>query len=342
MIRTPTTLIVGAGANREIEMPDGREMLNRIAAGFDFDRLGTQVQTRDMVALAEIFEKVAPKLETTAEELQQGGRTIRTAAAVSPSVEAILEQLADNPHAIAAGKIALVYYTLQAEAKSTLAPEPREPGELPLRGQENWLFRIGMMMVSGVPRSQLADCFYKLSIVSFTYDRSIEHFLPWVLTMAYDMDIEEAQQEVGLRLRIVHPLGTAGRLPWQDDEKPKVGWGDELTENYGELATMIQTASQRSSDPRYASYLRSEIEQGRRLAFLGFDFDPMKTGLLFEEAAGHNPDVFAALTGFEPAEREAIARLIINNTGLEDSERLIAREASSYEILRDNAAFLES
>ncbi|MEM7689572.1 MAG: hypothetical protein AAF291_11170 [Pseudomonadota bacterium] len=108
MIRTETTLVVGAGANCEIEMPDGAEMLARIAAGFDFDRLGTEIQTRDMVALARIFENNAERLGTSYENLLDAGRTIKQASRVTTSIDAVLEQYgSDNPDVISAGKIAL-------------------------------------------------------------------------------------------------------------------------------------------------------------------------------------------------------------------------------------------
>ncbi len=60
MIRTKTTLVIGAGAGAEIELPDRRELLNKVAQGFDFSRLGTELQTRDMQILASHFEKFPP------------------------------------------------------------------------------------------------------------------------------------------------------------------------------------------------------------------------------------------------------------------------------------------
>ncbi|MEO0699885.1 MAG: hypothetical protein AAFY81_09240, partial [Pseudomonadota bacterium] len=140
MIRTETTLVIVAGANCEIDRPDGAELLSRIAAGFDFDRLGSELQTRDMVALAQIFEENASRLKTTYESMLDAGRTIKQASRVTTSIDAVLEQYgSDNPDVIAAGKIALAYYTLQNEQKSTLALAPRDAGDLPLRGTENWL-----------------------------------------------------------------------------------------------------------------------------------------------------------------------------------------------------------
>ena len=129
MIRSKTTLVVGAGASCEIEVPDGREMLSKIAQGFDFARLGSDLQTRDMVMLARHFDKFGRQMGATREKLMEAGGAIRTSSRVGTSIDAILEQFNTDPLVIAAGKMAIVYYTLQAEARSPLSLEPRDAGD---------------------------------------------------------------------------------------------------------------------------------------------------------------------------------------------------------------------
>ena len=174
MIRTDTTLIIGAGANREIEMPDGPELLAKIAAGFEFERLDSEVKSRDLVNFSILFQRCADQLDISYDDLVAGAMAIRDATLVSTSIDAILEQYGHDPAVVAAGKLAIVYYTLQGESKSTMAFEPRGPGELPLRGTDNWLFQLGQVIVKGVPRAKAEECFEKLSIVCFNYDRAIE------------------------------------------------------------------------------------------------------------------------------------------------------------------------
>lgn len=342
MIRTDTTLIVGAGANREIEMPDGPDLLAKIAAGFEFDRLNSEVKSRDLVALAHLFERVAEALDTTYDELVRGATAIREATLVTSSIDAILEQYGHDRAVVAAGKLAIVYYTLQAESKSTLAPEPRSAGELPLRGQDNWLFHLGQLIVKGVPRSKADECFEKLSIVCFNYDRSIEHYLPYVVERAFGMSIEEAQELVSGRLRIVHPYGVAGRLPWQGDEENAAPWGAEDPENIVRLSKRIFTASQRAASRQFRSYLRAEMSRGKRLGFLGFGFDPMNVAMLFDELEHDNPDMLISLVGIGDVEQKAILRLIYRLTGITDQELITLENLKAFELLRDYGRFLES
>lgn len=343
MIRTETTLVIGAGANCEIEMPDGAELLTRIGAGFDFERLGTQLQTRDMAALAGIFEASAERLGTTYEGLIEGGSTIKQATRVATSIDAVLEQYgSDNPNVIAAGKIALAYYTLQAEDKSTLGLEPRDAGDLPLRGTENWLFQLGQLITKGVPRAKADQCFDNLSIVCFNYDRSIEHFMPWVLTMAFGMPMEEARSLVSTHLRIVHPYGCPGRLPWMSGAGSPCEWGDDAPEDWLAVAKGIHTASERVRDKRFSSFLLAEIAHGKRLGFLGFGFDPMNTSMLFDRAPIHDPDVMVALTGFGAGTKKAVHHILKRNMGVKNPDRIQIEDMKAYQLLRDNGLFLET
>lgn len=342
MIRTDTTLIIGAGANREIEMPDGPELLSKIAAGFEFERLQSDVKSRDLVNFAHLFERVADELGMTYDELVAGATAIREATLVSTNIDAILEQYGHDPAVQAAGKLAIVYYTLQAEAKSTLAPEPRTPGELPLRGSENWLFQLGQLIVKGVPRAKADECFEKLSIVCFNYDRAIEHYLPYVVQRAFGMSIEEAWELVAGRLRIVHPYGVAGRLPYQGDEDIGAPWGENDPENMVTLSRRIYTASQRAASRQFQSYLRAEMSRGRRLGFLGFGFDPMNVAMLFNELEHDNPDMLISLVGIGETEQKAILRLIHRLTGITDDSLITLENMKAFELLRDYGRFLES
>lgn len=342
MIRSSTTLIVGAGASCEIELPDGRELLSRMAQGFDFARLGTQVQTRDMQTFAALFERLGPDLDASRQQLIEAGETLRTAARIGSSIDAILEQLGDDPGTLAVGKLAIVHYILQAESRSPLLPEPRDPGDLPLRGQENWLFQLGRMITSGVPRTRAEDCFDNLFIICFNYDRSIQHYLPYVLEMAFAMPLDEARQLVGARLSIVHPYGNAGRLPWEPGEGANVDWAVHEPENILDLSRGIVTFGERMQDRALVTGVRAAIAESSRLCFLGFGFDPMNMAFLFDKPLDRDPDMMATVTGLADQAREAVLRLLERRTGLARDGRISLSDTRCYQFMRDNALFLES
>lgn len=342
MIRSKTTLVIGAGASCEIEMPDGREMLSKIAQGFDFTRLGGELQTRDMQMLATHFDKFARRIGSKREDLMRAGMKIRTSARVGSSIDSILEQHNQDQLVMAAGKLAIIYYTLQAEARSPLQLEPREQGDLPLRGTENWLFQLGRLITSGVPRNKAEQCFDNLSIICFNYDRSIQHYLPYVVAMAFGMDLIEARQLVGAKLNIVHPYGNAGRLPWQPGESPDVDWGNEEPWNLQNLVKEIYTASDRMNNRTFVTGLHSALAGSKKIAFLGFGFDPQNVDFLFDYSLSHDPDVLAAVTGLEEPTKNAIYRMLKRRTGIEDDGLISVLDMRCFQFMRDYALFLES
>lgn len=342
MIRTDTTLIVGAGANREIEMPDGPELLNKIASGYEFERLNADVKSRDLITLANLFQDIERDVGHSYDELVRGAVAIRDAVLVSTSIEEVIEQYAHDAAVHAAAKVAIVYYTMQAESKSTLAAEPRAEGELPLRGTENWLFQLGQLIIKGVPRSKAEKCFDQLSIIAFTYDRAIEHYLPWVIQRAFGMSYEEACQLVDTRLRIVHPYGVVGALPWQGGDDGTVGWGEEEPANIALLSKRIVTASELDGSAEFKSYLQGEMAHARRIGFVGFGFEPINTAMLFDGFEQGDPDLLANLVDVGGVQQKAILRMVEALSGITDESRISLENMKAFELLRDYGRFLES
>lgn len=335
-------MVIGPGAGLEIELPDKRELLTKMAAGFDFARLGSELQTRDMVLLVRYFENVASLIGTTEGKLREGGQAIRTAARVGHSVDAVLEQHSHDPAVMVAGKLALIFYVLQGESRSPLMREPRDPEDLPLRGTENWLFQLGRLITSGVPRNQVDKAFDNLSIINFNYDRSVQHYLPWVVSMAFGMTLAEARQLVGAKLNITHPFGNIGRLPWEPGEGPEVDWANEEPGNLHNLIEEVQTGSERLRNRQYVTAVQAALAGSEKIVFLGFDFDPQTIDFLFDNAYSHNPDVIAAVQGMNEVSLKAVGRLLRRRTGIEDERLISVLDMRCYHFMRDYALFLES
>ena len=342
MIRTKTTLLVGAGASCELQFPDGRELLARIAAGFDFQRLGGPLETPDIAAMDEHLTVIAKKARVKKAALVEAGHTIRSAARLSSSIDAILEQHGDNPMVLAVGKLAVTHYTLDAEANSPLGPEPKDPGDLPVRGMENWLFQLSRQVVDGVPRAEAERCLDNLHIVCFNYDRAIEQYLPWALHMAFGMQVTEAQALVAERLKITHPYGTPGRLDWQKGSAPIAEWGDTEPEDLHAVVEQIHTLSERGAQRGFRRQVQTELAAGKRLVFLGFGFDAMNCAMLFEAPLEHNPDILVTMPAASETQRAAVMRLFRRQAGVKDESLVTIENLRAWQLMRDYAPFLES
>lgn len=342
MIRTKTTLIVGAGASCELQFPDGKELLARIAAGFDFQRLGTDLESADIADMSALIGQIAKKARVKKKALMEAAQLIRSASRLTPSIDAILEQYGDNPMALAVGKLAIAHYTLGLEANGPMDEEPRDPGDLPLRGTENWLFQLARMIVNGVPRTRADNCFDNLSIICFNYDRSIEHYLPWALHMSFGMSLTEARALVAEKLRIIHPFGTPGQLEWQSGDHPIANWGDTKPEDFPAVVEQIHTSSERHDQRGYMRKIQSEIVQGKRLVFLGYGFDPMKSAMLFDAPIEHNPDVLVTLPGASESERSAVMRALKQQMNIRNERYITIEDMRAWQLLNDYAPLIES
>lgn len=345
MIITPTTLVVGAGAGTELSLPSSEELLVKIGQGFDFARLGTATQSRDTALLAQYMGKLAERAGIPDEEVKRAAGRLHTAAKFARSIDGLLEQHDTDPLVAACGKVAIVHFLCQAEAKSILRLTPRAVGDLPIQGTETWLFQLGQLVTSGVPRSQVERCLDRLSIVSFCYDRSVEHFLPHALHMAFGMALEEAQGLVAARLRIVHPYGTIGRLPWQPaaqvDGDAEAEWGTEYPANIHNLAAGLRSPGEALRDTALLDWTRATIGAAHRLAFLGFGFQSQNLRMLLGEGASV-PEVLATGWGLSPISTAALARILLARCGLAEAGALQIAAQRAHELMRDYALLLES
>lgn len=342
MIRSKTTIIVGAGASAELQMPSGLELIGRVAQGFDFSRFGTEMQSRDSVMLGQYLSKLGSRLGSSEEKLTQAADRIRIACKLCSSIDNLLEQYSDDPLITACAKLAVVHYISQAEAKSILRLTPRVPGDLPVQGADNWLYQLAMLVTSGVSRSRVEKCFDDLTIISFNYDRSIEHFMPHALVMAYGMSLKEAQQLVNLKLHVIHPYGTIGRLPWQGGDQPDSEWATERPWNIHNLASNIRTASEAQRDQMSLRTIRAAVSNAKRLVFLGFGFQPQNIDLLIDYGLSHDPEVMATTWEMSPLIKDMVLRMLRRKTGIEKDELIMMVDQRAFDLIRNFMMLLES
>ncbi len=342
MIRTKTTFVVGAGASCELQLPSGDELLSRVAAGLDYSRFGSELQTRDTILLSRYLAKMAERTGKGEEPLQQAAERIRNASKISRSIDAIIDQNDHDPFVGQCAKLAMVHFICQAEARSTLRLTPRIEGELPIQGTDNWLVYLGQLITTGVPRSKIESCFDNVSIISFNYDRSIEHFLPHAMVLSHGVPLKEAQRIVAAKLKIIHPFGTIGRLPWQTGEASDVEWGTEQPWNILNLVSQIRTASDLLRDHQALMALRAAVTGGKRLAFLGFGFSPQNVDLLIDYSLSHEPEVLFTLHEMSAANENSVIRMMRRKTAIERDDLFMVSNGKAFELMRDYSILLES
>jgi hypothetical protein len=342
MIRTKTTLVVGAGASAEMQMPSSAELLERIAAGYDFYRFGGERMSKDSSALLRYLNKLGERPGSSLDKLYAATERLRVATRLGQMIDTIIDQNDDNPLVTLCGKLAVMHFICQGEAKASLRPAPKVEGELPLLIGDYWLVELGRLITNGVPRSKVERCFENLSIVSFNYDRSIEHFLPYALMTAYGMTLVEAQRIVAAKLNIVHPYGTIGRLPWQKGEGPDVEWGNDAPWNMISLLSGLRTHSELMGDRNALTEVRGAMLKSQRVVFMGFGYHPQNLDVLIDGTFSHNPEVLAAVHQLSAPSQKTVVRMLRRKLGLTAEDKLMVINSRCQEFMRDYNMLLES
>lgn len=182
MITKPTVLILGAGASAPYGFPVGtqlwEELCDKLKTGYLYDFLLSNEFSSDDILN---FRK----------NLFESGKT---------SVDAFLEHRTEF---LDIGKLAIARVLTSYEESETLYDT----------GEDKWYkFLYEKMNV----RSFEEFANNKISIITFNYDRSIEHFLFNSLKNTYGKSNEECAREIS-KIKIIHLHGRLGYLPWQDN-----------------------------------------------------------------------------------------------------------------------------
>jgi hypothetical protein len=127
-----------------------------------------------------------------------------------------------------------------------------------------------------VPITEVERIFDNCAIITFNYDRGIEHFLYHALQSYYYVTPEKAAELVK-KLKVHHAYGTVGNLPWQSQaDSTPFGKGDGFPGIVGQrlldLASHIRTYTEQVEDNDELMALRQEIQDAHTVVFLGFAY----------------------------------------------------------------------
>ena len=121
------------------------------------------------------------------------------------------------------------------------------------------------------------------TFVVFNYDRCVEHFLFLGLQNYYGINDGAAAELVGY-LRIFHPYGTVGALPWSKGETNIAFGGVPSARQLLDLASQLKTFTE-GTDPKSSDIrsLRDSLSDATVVLFLGFSYHKMNLQLLKAE-----------------------------------------------------------
>ena len=114
----------------------------------------------------------------------------------------------------------------------------------------------------------------KVSIVTFNYDRSLEHYLMNALMNTFNRAEVDVAQVLN-KIEIIHVHGALGKLPWQPgDGSTSVQYGIATNPSQIKVASScIKVLREGQNDGPEFTRARQLLRDARRVHFLGFGFN---------------------------------------------------------------------
>jgi hypothetical protein len=280
MFDKPTVLVIGAGAGFDIEMPLGDSLAGKIAAAADF-YIADGGYKRGDVRIATALQQMGDW-----ERFLTAGRMIASGIQYSKSIDNYVHTHSDKADVKTVAKLAIVQTILDAEKGCHIALEPEiHPPRFrdEVRAYSSWLTDFFTVLQDGVVEARnLDDIFENLTIVNFNYDRCIEHFLFHVMQRLYPSKGEGYLTELmNAKLKIIHPYGVVGSLPWQTRTNAvQFGGGSRYIEDLAALSQQIRTYNEEIDDKTKVREVRRSLGAASRIIFLGFHFHKQNVELL--------------------------------------------------------------
>jgi hypothetical protein len=247
MIRQPTVIVFGAGASSSYGFPFGDQMIQKI------------------------HQQLNPKQNTWIPKLIECGisdekiEEFRKALLLSQpySVDSFLEH---RPEFIEVGKLIIALSLIPMESDYRLFPDGSASS-----GCYRYIFN---QMKSGTAGyKEFND--NKLSIITFNYDRSFEHYLYTAFQNTYGISFDECTA-VLREVPIIHVHGTLGKLPWQSSDA-----GEEKRDYIPETdikdiqiaAAQIKIISEGSDTSEEFKTAIQYLHGAEKVYFLGFGYN---------------------------------------------------------------------
>jgi len=310
---TNTVFVIGAGASREVNLPTGYELKGIITKMLDmkWDLRGQKSGDYVIASALRELNKEHGDINPHVHEAWH----IRDALAQAISIDNFIDAHRDNEKIESCGKLAIVRSILKAEQESLLFFDRTDDKKLNFKKvEEAWFIPFFQTITENCGLADLAERFSQITLIVFNYDRCIEHFLLNALINYYKISEGEAADLVA-NIRIFHPYGKVGELPWQNSHD-SMAFGEEPDgKKLLRLASEIKTFTEGTDpDSSQIMQIRECVENSERLVFLGFAFHELNMSLLqptnISRADFSNLKCFATALGISSSDKEVISEQI--------------------------------
>ena len=276
--------IIGAGASKEANLPTGHELKIIISNLLNMKFNSGRLERGDHL----IVEALRSHVLNSNEEREginpyiQEAHHINGALPLAISIDNFIDSQRGNIKLALCGKLAIVRSILKAEKDSTMYFEKYSSNpEINFSSlDKTWYLSFFQLLTENCELSEIEERFKSVTLIVFNYDRCIEHFIFNALKKYYHVTDVDAANLVKY-IKIYHPYGSVGSLPWQD-EKTKIEFGAEVNANeLLSLTNKIKTFTE-GTDPNASDIIsiKKHVCIATKLVFIGFAYHKLNMDLI--------------------------------------------------------------
>jgi len=253
MINEPTVFILGAGASCPYGYPSGWELRQQIIGLFPHD-FKVLIQKRGEIIESVDFEMMQQEIEPFVFKFNKSN---------TKSIDLFL---ARNPEFALLGKYAIIFRIFAAEKDSKFGDD------LARKDQDWYSYLLEKMTDDLITKNDYAGFSKnKISLITFNYDRSLEHFLYESLINSFNGIDHRKIKEQLCQLKIIHVFGQVAGLDWQDLGSKIEYRYNIMRLNVPFLAHKLRIIYDTTENPAIGE-VHKLITEARDIFFLGFGY----------------------------------------------------------------------
>jgi hypothetical protein len=343
MFKRKTVFVVGAGASFEAGLPIGDQLAKIIEQKLDFSYEGGKL-VNGSSEIAQGYDVASSRVGLKRGSFVAEGRQIAASMPLSISIDNYLHTHSHNKAALVLGKLAIANSILEAEQESDFFCQPHDiidfidlharydgTGRSP-----SWHNTFFKMATENVKRDALDEVFKNVSVITFNYDRCIEHYVESAFAQFMALSRADARA-LRERLEIIHPYGKVGELHGDFPTGTAFGekiYGDQLFE----ISQQLRTFTEQMDDGDTVARMRLRLAEAETIVFLGFAYGDMNLALMEEQRDLRGIEVLGTAFRISEGNRTVIDAQLRRALSLESRHHLpITLESTTCrELLQDH------
>ena len=285
MIENKTVFVLGAGASCPYGYPSGKDLRKEIIS--------------DFCAQYEGYRDARPNQPFFTMAMEAKEFTDKFKKSRTKSIDLFL---ARNPEFLDIGKKAIALRILAAENVSKFKEHMKN---MNLDWYSYLLDKLTEELFKKDDYIRFSE--NNVSIITFNYDRSLEHFLYESLVNSFNRIPPEKIKEQILKLRIIHVFGQVAGLEWQDDLPDKIEYCFDIKFiSIQGLIKNLRIIYEEKENPELEE-ARKLIREAQHIFFLGFGYAKENLELLnIPKILKKGQNIYGTALGLTPKEIQDI------------------------------------